>query len=224
MQLLTILNRCEKYKCFVYKEARLVTGQKGDESIEVTIVPRANSQARCSRCGRPAPLYDRLGARRFEFIPLWGFPVFFLYVMRRVTCSNCGVKVEQVPWAEGKRELTTTYMQYLAHWAQKLSWQEVARSFRTSWPKVFHAVEYVVMWGLAHRDLSAVTAIGVDEIAWRKGHKYLTLVYQIDSDNTRLLWIGKDRKAKTLLGFFTFLVLNVLRSSSLSARICGKPT
>ena len=82
-------------------------------------------------------------------------------------------------------------MQYLAHWAKKLPWQTVAESFQTSWQKVFHAVEYVVSWGLAHRDLSGITAIGVDEIAWRKGHKYLTLVYQINPGCTRLLWVVK---------------------------------
>ena len=53
--------------------------------------------------------------------------------MRRVDCSDCGVKVEEVPWGIGKNELTNTYMQYLAHWAKKLSWKEVALSFRTSW-------------------------------------------------------------------------------------------
>lgn len=65
-------------------------------------------------------------------------------------------------------------------------------------------MEYVVQWGLEHRDLSNITAIGVDEIAWRKGHKYLTLVYQIDAGKTCLLWIGKDRTVKTFLGFFRF--------------------
>ncbi|WP_419622838.1 ISL3 family transposase, partial [Thiolapillus sp.] len=80
----------------------------------------------------------------------------------------------------------------------------MAASFHTSWEKVFHAVEYVVQWGLEHRDLSNITAIGVDEIAWRKGHKYLTLVYKIDAGKTRLLWIGKDRTVKTFLGFFRF--------------------
>ncbi len=135
---------------------------------------------------------------------MWGFSVFLVYLMRRVQCSDCGVRVERVPWARGKRELTDTYQQFLAHWAKKLSWKEVAASFHTSWEKVFHAVEYVVQWGLEHRDLSNITAIGVDEIAWRKGHKYLTLVYQIDAGKTRLLWIGKDRTVKTFLGFFRF--------------------
>jgi transposase len=84
-------------------------------------------------------------------------------------------------------------MQFLAHWSKKLSWKDVATSFRTSWGKVFRAVSYIVDWGLEHRDLSGIESIGVDEILWHKGHKYLTLVYQINAENVRLLWIGKDR-------------------------------
>ena len=101
MQLITILNHCHKFKRFVYKKARWVETEAGQE-IEVTIEPRRNSRAICSQCGQEAPLYDRLQQRRFEFIPLWGYAVFFLYLMRRVQCAQCGVKVEQVPWASGK--------------------------------------------------------------------------------------------------------------------------
>ncbi len=57
-------------------------------------------------------------------------------------------------------------------------------------------------WGREHQNLSGVGAIGIDEIQWQRGHRYLTLVYQIDSNCKRLLWIGKKRKVKTLLGFF----------------------
>jgi hypothetical protein len=64
---------------------------------------------------------------------------------------------------------------------------------RTSWDKVFDAVEHVVTWGLEHRVLGQIDAIGVDAIQYSKGHKYLTLVYQIDLDVTRLLWVGKER-------------------------------
>lgn len=85
-----------------------------------------------------------------------------------------------------------------------LSWREVAVQFRTSWEKVFQAVEFIVQWGLERRDLSGVSAIGVDEIAWRKRHNYLTLVYPIDVGNTRLLWSGKERSVKTLLRFSRF--------------------
>ena len=99
----------------------------------------------------------------------------------------------------GKHQQTKTYMQFLAHWAKKLSWKEVAESFQTTWPKVFQAVKYIVEWGLKHRDLSGIMAIGIDELQWHKRHKYLTLVYQINSEAIRLLWIGRDRTVKTLL-------------------------
>ena len=202
MQLKTILNRCQKFKSFVYRNVRLVQRGSGPGEIEVELVPRKNAKPVCSGCQKPGSVYDHQGVRRFEFIPIWGFAVFFVYQMRRVNCRRCGVKVEQVPWGRGKRELTTTYMQYLAQWASILSWKEVADHFRTSWEKVFSAVEYVVDWGLKHRDLSGITAIGVDEIARRRGHDYVTLVYQIDQGRTRLLWVGKERTSKTLEGFF----------------------
>jgi transposase len=143
--------------------------------------------------------------RRFEFIPFWGFLVFFLYRMRRVHCRNCGIVVEQVPWSDGKHQSTKAHMLFLAGWARKLSWKETAESFHTSWDKVCDAVEYVVRWGLEHRTLESIRAIGVDEIQYAKGHKYLTLVYQIDPGFIRLLWVGKERTIESFQGFFTVI-------------------
>jgi transposase len=199
VHLKTILNQVERHKSFVYQEARWADGAT---AIEMPIAPRANGRALCSGCGRAAPGYDRLGERRFEFVPLWGIAVYFVYAMRRVECPRCGVKVEQVPWCDGKHSLTTTYRWFLAGWAKRLSWQGVADAFGTTWQNVFRAVQHAVSWGLAHRDLDGVASIGVDEVQWQRGHKYLTLVYQIDAGTKRLLWIGKDRTAQTLLRFF----------------------
>ena len=101
--------------------------------------------------------------------------------------------------------LTKVYMQFLAHWARQLSWKETAEAFHTSWEKVCQAVEYVVSWGLEHRTLGPLQAIGVDEIQYAKGHKYLTLVYQIDAQLTRLLWVGQERTVETFQGFFALI-------------------
>ena len=131
--------------------------------------------------------------------------VFLLYRMRRVDCRQCGVKVEEVPWGCGKHQMTTAYVLFLAHWARKLSWKETALSFRTSWDKVCQAVEVVVAWGLERRTLGPIQAIGVDEVAYGKGHKYLTLVYQIDAHCTRLLWVGKERTVATFEQFFEMI-------------------
>jgi len=201
MQLKTILNHVQKFKSFVYTKVRWA-GSREVPALEVEVAARANGRALCSGCGTARPGYDRLAARRFEFVPLWGIQVFLVYAPRRVACPDCGVRVEHLPWASGKSHLTQAYAWFLARWARRLSWKEVAEVFRTSWDSVFRAVAMAVNWGRAHQELSGIQAIGIDEIAWQKGHNYLTLVYQIDSQCKRLLWVGEKRRVKTLLRFF----------------------
>lgn len=202
MLLKTILNRVEPYKSFVYHRVRWLNGGR---SLVVEIRPRANSDPNCSSCGRRGPAYDRLSRRLFEFVPLWQLAVFFAYPPRRVDCTLCGVTVELLPWADGKCHLTNTFRRFLAAWARRLSWKEVAEVFSTTWQNVCRSVEAVVEWGLQHRDLSGIRAIGIDEIQWRLGHHYLTLVFQIDEGAKRLLWIGMERTKESLEGFFTML-------------------
>jgi transposase len=103
--------------------------------------------------------------------------------------------------------MTFSYQVFLARWAKRLSWKETADIFETSWDTVFRAVQFVVDYGLAHRSLEGVTEIGVDEIKVFKGHKYLTLVYQLNAGVRRLLWCGPEHRAKTLLRFFQELLL-----------------
>src|SRR5215813_1227570 len=134
MRLITLLNHCEHFSGFVYDKARLCQHSR---TIEIEMRPRRGSKPVCSGCHERGTAYDQLGLRRFEFVPVWGFIVLLLYRMRRVDCRACGVRVEQVPWATGKHQLTKAYMLFLAHWARKLSWQETAASFRSSWDKVF---------------------------------------------------------------------------------------
>ena len=197
MRIQTILNRVEKFKSFVYGEAHLEEGADGP-ALVVQVRPRKNGRPYCSGCGRPGPAYDRLEERRFEFVPVWGILVFLAYRMRRVNCKRCGVTVEMVPWCDGKNQLTTTYRWFLAGWAKRLSWSEVASIFRTSWDSVCRAVEHAVEWGLAHRDLSELTALGIDEIAWSRGHRYLTLVYDIGGETKRLLAVAEERTEASL--------------------------
>lgn len=201
MQLKTILNRVQKYQSFIYTEMEL-NEQGGQPELNITIRPRSNSRAVCSGCGRKCVGYDTLPERRFEFIPLWGILVYLVYAMRRVNCPACGIKVERVPWAEGKRTVTNTYAWFLAGWAKQLSWSQVADHFRTSWYTVYNSVEMAVQWGRANVNLNDITAIGVDELCWGRWHHYVTVVYQINRDAVRLLWVGEHRSAKTLLRFF----------------------
>lgn len=201
MQIKTILNRVQKHQSFIYTGIELK--EKNNQlELEVAIRPRSNSRPLCSGCGSKCSGYDILPGRRFEFIPFWGILVYFIYAMRRVDCPDCGIKVERVPWAEGKRTITNTYAWFLARWARQLSWSEVADHFQTSWHTVYCSVKMAVQWGRANVDLSGITAIGVDELCWGRWHRYVTVVYQINRNAVRLLWVGEKRSARTLLCFF----------------------
>jgi transposase len=202
MQVKTLLNRVSHFKSFIFGAVRMVRRGEG-EVIEVEVKARANSLPICSKCGCKGARHGRRAEpRRFDFVPLWGFAVVLLYCMRLVSCRRCGIVTERVPWSEGKETTTFAYRNFLATWAKRMSWTEVARYFHTSWRKVFSSVEYAVSFGLKHRDLSGVRAIGVDEVAWKSGHKYLTVIYQLDAGCRRLLWIGQDRTEETLRRFF----------------------
>jgi len=187
-------------------------GRPGAPTLEVEVHARKNGRAICSGCGRPGAGYDRLPERRFEFVPLWGIAVYFVYAMRRVDCPSCGVTVERVPWAVGKCHLTTSYRWFLARWAKRLSWDEVACIFCTTWRNVFESVKHAVLWGVVHQDLGPIEAIGVDEIQWQRGHRYLTLVYQIEDGMKRLLWVAQERTEQSLRGFFLTLSDEVRQS------------
>ena len=112
MRLQTMLNVIfkEYTESFVFTKDYFETDSTGQDSIIVEIEPRKNGIAKCSVCGRRCPCYDRSNEpQRFEFPVLLNLKGYFSYRMRRVSCPHCGVKVEQVPWAEGKSHSTKSY-------------------------------------------------------------------------------------------------------------------
>lgn len=187
---------------FVYQDVRLRRHRDGRPAgIEITVAAHGGSRAKCSQCRQAAPGYDRLEPRSWLFVPLWGLPTWFRYPPRRVECPEHGVVVEYLPWSQGKRPVTTAMMGFLARWARRLSWRETAVVFGTSWEMVYRSVAWFVQWGLAHRELTGVQSIGVDEIHWGKSKGadcFLTVIYQIDQNCRRLLWVGRKRTQATL--------------------------
>ncbi len=168
-----------KFKSFTYGDAQLVVEQDGGPALVVQMVARKNSRPYCSGCLKRGRPYDRLEERRFQVRPVVGNPRLPGLPDASRGCQRCGVTVEIVPWGDGKNRRTTTYRWLLAGWAKLLSWSDVGSISRTSWDSVCRAVEHAVEWGLAHRDLSGVAAVGIDEVAWQRGHTYMTLLYDI---------------------------------------------
>ena len=121
-------------------------------------------------------------------------------VLRRLRCPNHGVVVEAVPFARPGAHLTRDFDDLLAWLATRMDKTSIARLCRVSWRTVGRAVERVVRSELDPGRLDGLFRIGVDEISWRKHHKYLTLV--VDHDRGQVIWGAEGRDAKTLDGFF----------------------
>jgi len=206
MLIKTLLNRIHRFKHFVYGKVS-IEGSGSKEKIIVELKLRSNSKSRCSGCCRISPRYDyaESRARLFEFVALWGIKVFFSYRIRRVNCRKCGVKVECVPWANGKSPQTKALQWFLSDWAKVLDWSQVASRFRVNWRQVYTAVKAAVDYGLKYRNLDGIEAIGVDEVAFGKGHKYMSLVYEIGFGRKRLLSVSKGRSVKSFLQFWSDL-------------------
>ena len=182
---------------------RIESVNKVGSEFVATIVPDLRYHPRCGVCGSPGYYWDTLPERRFRHVPLWAIPVTLVYAPCRVTCPKCkSVHVESMPWAAGKKRLTKAFAVALATWAKSLPWLQVARQFQCSWGTVAAAVAYVVAFGLAQRDLSSITHIGIDEISRQKGHVYLTNVYDLRTGT--LIWSGEGRGKDTLAAFFEF--------------------
>jgi len=110
---------------------------------------------------------------------------------------------ERIPWADQWQRVTHGLARAVAELAQRLDWTSVAAHFRLNWKTVEAAVESAVLWGLAHRRWRPLHVIGIDEVSRRKGHQYLTVVYDLRQD--RVIWVGRDRTARTMERFFTWL-------------------
>lgn len=120
--------------------------------------------------------------------------------LRRLACPAHGVVVEAVPFARPGAHLTSDLDDLLAWLATRMDKTSVAKLCRVAWRTVGRACERVVAAELDSGRLDGLFRIGVDEISWRKHHKYLTLV--VDHDRGVVVWGAQGRDTKTLDQFF----------------------
>ncbi len=177
----------------IHQKPRRKTPYCSDHSNELAVTLR--------QCGTLSRVRDRLKERRWRNVPLWGIPSEIRYRPARVRCPNCqAVKVEAIPWSSGKSPLTVGFIWLLAAWVKVLAWKVVAERFDVHWNSVQGAVRQAVDYGFKHRDLGSIFCIGIDELSRKKGHVYVTNVY--DLEEKRLIWSGEGRSQETLNEFF----------------------
>lgn len=155
---------------------------------------------RCSECGRKCAGYDRDRGRRWRHLDFGGMLVQLRYDTRRVECPRCGVKVEQLPWAETSAWFTRPFEDHVGYLAQRCDKTAVSAIMRVAWDTVGAIIQRVVARHEKRDPLKGLTVIGVDELSYRRHHEYITVV--VDHDRACIVWAKPGKNADTLRAFF----------------------
>jgi transposase len=178
----------------------------GDEQLLVAHVrPRKSARGRCGRCGRRSPGYDAgEGRRRWRALDLGTTQVVLEADAPRVSCPEHGPTVAAVPWARHAAGHTTVFDEQVAWLATQCSKSAVTELMRIAWRTVGAIITRV--WAdveALHDRFAGLRRVGIDEISYKRGHRYLTVV--VDHDSGRLVWAAPGRDKATLEKFFDAL-------------------
>jgi len=173
-----------------------------DRRVLVLDVKPAARTRRCGACGKRCSRgYDHR-VRQWRHTDLGETRVFLRYRLARVDCPRCGPTTERVPWAEHAAWHTSDFEELVAYKAQGADQTRVARDMRISWDTVGHIVSRVVkrLLSVGGDLLDGLRAVGLDDLSYRKGHKYISVV--VDHDRGRLVWASEGRSGATIDQFF----------------------
>ena len=157
----------------------------------------------CAECGASCALYDHQAERQWRHLDTCQYRTILHAAPPRSQCSQHGVRVVQLPWAEANSRFTALMEGLAIAWLKHASQKAVAEQLRLSWDEIPGIMERAVERGLARRKAEKIPRLGVDEKAFRKGHKYLTLVN--DLTHNRVLYVAEGREQKSLDGFWPTL-------------------
>jgi transposase len=154
----------------------------------------------CAECGAPSQLYDHQPERQWRHLDTCQYRTILHADPPRSQCPTHGVRVIKLPWAEPSSRFTALFESLAIAWLKAASQKAVAQQLGLSWDEIHGIMERAVKRGLARRQAEPVRHLGVDEKAYRKGHKYMTVVN--DLERGRVLYVAEDRKRESLDGFW----------------------
>jgi transposase len=157
----------------------------------------------CPECGAPCKLYDHQPERSWRHLDTCQYQTIVHAQPPRIECKKHGVRVIKLAWAEPASRFTALFERLAVDWLKAASQSAVAERLDLSWDEIHGIMERAVERGLQRRKAEAVPLLGVDEKAFRKGHKYFTLVN--DPVRSRVLYVAEDRTQKSLDGFWETL-------------------
>lgn len=178
---------------------------EADGALVVAVRMMKRGRRRCPYCRVRCGGYDRgSGRRRWRALDLGTTKLYLEAEAVRVRCPTHGVVVAEVPWARPESGFTRAFEEQCAWLTVRTSRTAVAHLMRVAWRSVGRMLSRVADERLAGRDLlDGLGRIGIDELSYRKGHKYVTVV--IDHDSGRLVWMAPGRDRATVHAFFDAL-------------------
>jgi len=198
----------------------------GSAGVIVTVRLRRRRRVcgRCGQTGRRLQIHDRR-VKRWRHLDLGANRCVIESELRRLRCPDCGVHLEAVPWARYAAHHTRDFEDVVAWLAQQMAKTPIAGLLRIGWDTVGRIVERVVADHLDDTRLHGLVAIGVDEISYRRGQRYLTSV--VDHHGGAIVWCAPGRNAQTLQAFFALLGerrRSIQRSRSTCPAAISKPS
>ncbi len=198
MRVQTLLNRLLNLPGLWVRGVRL----QGDRLI--VEIRRRFRLLTCPDCGTQVRARFEEHTRQWRHLALWGLAVYLEGPIRRLRCPNChGVRTELVPWARHDSDFTRPFEDVVASLAQRLNQSAVAELTGIAWPTVGNIAKRLVGEKLEPTRLENLRRIGVDEISYRRHHKYITVV--VDHDTERVVWAAEGKSSETLKSFFELL-------------------
>ena len=167
----------------------------GQRWCVVRLRPVPGRERECSGCGARCVAIHDSEERRVRDLPIFEFPVELIVPRIRVACPNCGAKLERLSWLEGYSRVTRRLANSAARLCKVMSIRHVAAFYRLAWTAV-----KLIDWRYLERELgpvdfSGVRVLGMDEFALHKGHRYATVVVEVE--RKRVLWVGRGRGRET---------------------------
>lgn len=170
------------------------------KTVETSVI--YEGPATCPICGETAPRYD-VRERRWRHLDIYEFEAYVIAKVPRTECSEHGVRQIAVPWADGRSGFTALFERLAVSLLQEMSIAAVARTLRLSWDEIDGIMQRAINRGLALRQDRIVRHLGIDEKSFKKRHKYVTIV--TDLDRSEVIWVGSGRKRETLDVFWKSL-------------------
>jgi transposase len=171
--------------------------------VHVHLGHQSSATWSCPECGQECGLYDHQPARSWRHLDTCQYQTLLHAETPRTNCPEHGVRAVRLPWAEPHGRFTLLFERLVIDWLKAASQKAVAERLGLSWDEIHAIMERAVARGLKRREAEAIPYLGVDEKAFRKGHRYATLV--TDLSHSRVLYVAEERKQASLDGFWPTL-------------------